>query len=56
MPIRTLEQDLESAIDKAFQKMDYENLVAIICQMIINRDHQTRHYLLSDYSREHELL
>ena len=30
MSINTLEKDLESAIDKAYQEMNFENLVAII--------------------------
>ena len=45
-----MKQDLESAIDNVYQEMNFENLVAIISQMITNRVHHSCHYLLSDYS------
>ena len=54
MLINTLDQDLESAIDKFYQKMDSKDLVAIISQMITNEVHHSCHYLLSDYSLENE--
>ena len=49
MLIDTLEQDLENAINKAYQEIDFENLVAIISQIITDRVHHSCYYLLSDY-------
>ena len=54
MPIDTLEQNLESAINNAYQKMDSEDPVAFINQMIIDKVHHSCHYLLSDYSLENK--
>ena len=48
--VNTIKQDLESAIDKAYQKMNSEDPVAIISQMITDRVCHSCYYLLSDYS------
>ena len=56
MSIDTLEQDLESAINNAYQKIDSKDSVAIISQMITGNVHHSRHYLLSDYSLENKRL
>ena len=47
-----MKQDLESAIDKAYQKMNSENPVTIISQMITDGVYHICHYLLSNYSLE----
>ena len=50
MLVDTIEQDLESAIDKIYQEMDSGDLVTIISQMIPNKIHCNCHYSLSIYS------
>ena len=43
-----MKQDLEHVIDKVYQKMDSEDPVAIISQMITNEVYHSRHYSLLD--------
>ena len=52
MPIKALDQDLESIIGQAYQNVNLENPVAIICQMITNRKCHSHYYFLSNYSLE----
>ena len=54
MLIDTIEQDLKIAIDKTYQEMDSENLLAIISQMITDRICYSHHYSLSNYSLENK--
>ena len=49
MLIEALDQDLETIISQAYQDIDPENLVAIISQMIMNRECHSCQYSLSDY-------
>ena len=48
MSIDTIKQDLESAIDNSYQKIDSEVPVAIISQMITNRVCHSCYYSLLD--------
>ena len=50
------DQDLETAIENAYQEMDPENPVFVISQKISNREHHSCQYLLSDYSLKNERL
>ena len=52
MPIDTIKQDLENALDKAYQEMDSKDLIAIISQMITDEVCHSHPYSLSDYSLE----
>ena len=56
MLIHAMEQNLERAINKTYQVMDSENLVAIISQMITDRVYHSHHYLLLDYSLKNRRL
>ena len=49
MPIEALDQDLETIISQAYQDINSEDLIAIISQMIMNRERHCRQYFLSDY-------
>ena len=51
-----MEQDLESAIDKAYQEIDSERPVAIISQIINHKVCHSCHYSLLDYSLENRRL
>ena len=44
LPIDNMKQDLESAIDKAYQEMNSEDRVAIISQIITDRVCHSCHY------------
>ena len=50
MLIEALDQDLETIISQAYQDIDPKNPMAIISQMIMNRERHSRQYSLSDYS------
>ena len=50
----TLKQDLESASNNAYQKIDSEDPVAVIGQLITDEVYHSRYYLLSDYSLENK--
>ena len=50
MPIKALDQDLETIICQAYQDVDLVDPVAIISQMIMNKKRHSRQYSLSDYS------
>ena len=56
MPIEALDQDLETIISQAYQDIDSEDPVAIISQMIMNGEHHSCHYFLSDYSLNNRCL
>ena len=58
MPVEAepTDQDLETAIENAYQEMDPEDPMFVISQKISNREHQSRQYLLSDYFLENECL
>ena len=58
MPVEAepTDQDLETAIENAYQEMNPENPVFVISQKVSNREHHSRQYLLSDYSLENERL
>ena len=45
-------QDLETAIENAYQEMNQEDPVFVISQKISNGEHYSRQYLLSDYFLE----
>ena len=45
-------QDLESAIENAYQEMNSEDPVFVMSQKISNGEHHSRQYLLSDYYLE----
>ena len=49
-------QDLETAMENAYQEMDPENPVFVISQKISNGKHHSCQYLLSDYSLENGCL
>ena len=49
-PIEALDQDMETIISQAYQDIDPKDPVAIISQMIINRERHSHQYSLSDYS------
>ena len=49
MSIDNIKLDLEGNIDIAYQKINFEDPVAIISQIIINRVCHSRHYSLSNY-------
>ena len=53
MPVEAepTDQDLETAIENAYQEMDSEDPVFVISQKISNGDHSCQ-YSLSDYSLE----
>ena len=44
------DQDLETAIENAYQEMDPEDPLFVISQKISNEEHHSHQYLLSDYS------
>ena len=46
------DQDLETAIENAYQEMDSEHPVFVISQKISNGEHHSCQYLLSDYFLE----
>ena len=48
--IDAIEQDLKSAINNTYQKMDSKDLVAVINQIITDRIYHSCHYSLSNYS------
>ena len=50
MLIDTIKQDLEIAIDKVYQELNSEDLVAIISQIITDEICHSHYYLMSDYS------
>ena len=54
MPVKAepTDQDLETAIENAYQEMDPEDPVFVIRQKISNGVHHSRQYLLSDYYLE----
>ena len=54
MPVEAepTDQDLETAIENAYQEIDTENPVFVISQKISNGEHHSCQYLLSDYSLE----
>ena len=54
MPVEVepTDQDLETAMENAYQEMDPEDPVFVISQKISNREHHNCQYLLSDYSLE----
>ena len=54
MPVEAepTDQDLETAIENAYQEMDPEDPVFVISQKISNREYHSCHYSLSDYSLE----
>ena len=54
--IEALNQDLETIISQAYQDIDPEDPVAIISQMIMNGEHHSRQYSLSDYSLDSRCL
>ena len=56
MPIDSIEQNLESFINKTYQEIDFEDPVAIISQIITDGVCHSRHYSLLDYSLENRLL
>ena len=50
------DQDLETAIENAYQKMNPEDPMFVISQKISNGEHHSRQYLFPDYSLENEHL
>ena len=50
------DQDLETAIETAYQKMDPEDPVFVISQKFSNGEHHSCQHLLSDYFLENECL
>ena len=54
MPVEAepTDQDLETAIENAYQEMDQEDPVSVISQNISNGEHHSQQYLLSDYFLE----
>ena len=50
MPIEALDQDLEIMISLAYQDVDPDNPMAIINQIIMNKEHHSCQYSLSNYS------
>ena len=58
MPVEAepTDQDLETAIKNAYQKMDPENPVFVISQKISNGEHHSCQYLFLDYSLENRCL
>ena len=49
-------QDLETAIENAYQEMDPEDPVFVIRQKISNEEHHSHQYSFSDYSLKNERL
>ena len=49
MPIEALDQDLETIISQVYQNINSKDPVAIISQMIMNRERHSRQYSLSNY-------
>ena len=49
-------QDLETAIENAYQEMDPEDPVFVIRQKISNGEHHSHQYSFSDYSLKNEHL
>ena len=52
MLIDTLEQNLESAINNTYQKVNSEDPVTVISLMITDKVHHNCHYSMSNYSLE----
>ena len=54
MPVEAelTDQDLETAMENAYQEMDQEDPVSVISQNISNGEHHSQQYLLSDYFLE----
>ena len=49
-----MKHDLESAIDKTHQEIDFEDQIAIVNQMITDEVHHICHYSLLNYLLENE--
>ena len=56
MPIKALDQDPETIISQAYQDVDSKDPLAIISQIIINREHHSCQYSLLDYSLDNKCL
>ena len=55
-PIDAVEQDLESAINNAYQEINSKDQITVISQKITNRVYCSCHYLLSNYFLENRHL